>query len=113
MKKKFNSCIYKIIALYLGIPALIAMALYKFLPIILNYPPDSIDNTFQLEFDGITYTQQYVLLISLIVACSLVVLFIRAYRIHKQLVKLENVKLDKKEKISILLRVRGFFYDTP
>lgn len=113
MIKKFNICIFKIISLYLGIPALIAMCLYKFLPIILNYPPNSIDNAFQLEFDGITYTQQYILLISLIVSCSLIILFIRAYRIHKLLVKLDDSTMPKETVVNILHRVRKFCYDTP
>ena len=113
MIKKFNSCIFRIIGLYLGIPALIALCLYKLLPIILNYPPDSIDNVFQMEFDGITYTQQYALLISIIVTCSLIILFIRAYRIHHCLVKLSAPKISQKETIDILLKVRRFCYDTP
>lgn len=113
MIKRFNACILKIITLYLGIPALIAMCLYRFLPTILNYPPNSIDNTFQLEFDGITYTQQYILLISLIVACSLIILFIRAYRIHKLLVKLDKPDTSKESIVNILYAVRRFCYDTP
>ena len=113
MIKRFNACILKIITLYLGIPALIAMCLYRFLPTILNYPPNSIDNTFQLEFDGITYTQQYILLISLIVSCSLIILFIRAYRIHKLLVKLDKPDTSKESIVNILYAVRRFCYDTP
>lgn len=57
MKKKITTCFIRIIALYLAIPSLIAFVLYFFLPIILNYPPESIDNQFQLDFDGITYTR--------------------------------------------------------
>ena len=113
MRKKFNSCIFKIIVLYLGIPALIAFCLYNFLPILLNYPPNSIDNTFQMQYDGITYTQQYILLISLIVSCSLTVLFIRSYRIHKQIVNLDKNNLSKEDTIKILLKIRRFCYDTP
>lgn len=113
MIKRFNACILKIITLYLGIPALIAMCLYRFLPTILNYPPNSIDNTFQLEFDGITYTQQYILLISLIVSCSLIILFIRAYRIHKLLVKLDKPSNSKETVVNILYKIRRFCYDTP
>lgn len=113
MIKRFNACIFKIITLYLGIPALIAMCLYRFLPTILNYPPNSIDNIFQLEFDGITYTQQYIVLVSLIVACSLIILFIRAYRIHKLLVKLDKPNTPKESIVNILYAVRRFCYDTP
>ncbi len=115
MRKKLNSCIVRIIALYLGIPALIALFLYPFLPVILQYPPNSIDNQFQVAFDGITYTQQYILLIGLIVACSLIVLFIRAYRIHSYLSKLDdkNVNLSREGTVSILYKVRALCYSTP
>lgn len=115
MRKKLNSCILRIITLYLGIPALIALCLYPFLPVILQYPPNSIDNQFQLDFDGITYTQQYILLIGLIVACSLIVLFIRAYRIHQYLSKLDNknANLSREGTVAILYKVRALCYSTP
>ena len=115
MRKKLNSCIIRIIGLYLGIPALIALCLYPFLPVILQYPPNSIDNQFQLDFDGITYTQQYILLIGLIVICSLIVLFIRAYRIHKYLSKLDDKSsnLSREGTVSILYKVRALCYSTP
>ncbi len=115
MKKKITSCLYKIIALYLAVPSLIAFILYFFLPTILNYPPESIDNQFQLDFDGITYTQQYILLISLIVLCSLIILFIRSYKMYKCSTKLsdENIKLSEEETISMLLKIRAYCYNTP
>ena len=51
MKKKINTCFLRIILLYLIIPILIALCLYPVLPKILNYPPESVDNQFQVEFD--------------------------------------------------------------
>lgn len=57
MKKKINTCFLRIILLYLITPILIALCLYPVLPKILNYPPESIDNQFQVEFDGVTYTR--------------------------------------------------------
>ena len=115
MRKKVNTCIFRIIILYLSIPGLIALCLYPFLPTILEYPPESIDNQFQLNFDGITYTQQYILLIGLLLFCSLIVLFFRAYHIHKCIVKLDNTSntFPKDEKISLLARVRALCYNTP
>ena len=114
MRKKLNSCIVRIIGLYLGIPALIALCLYPFLPVILQYPPNSIDNSFQAEFDGITYTQQYILLIGLIVFCSLIILFIRAFRIHKFLSKLDKSEnLSREGTVSILYKARALCYSTP
>ena len=116
MKKNFTICIFRIIILYLGIPALIALCLYPVLPVLLEYPPQSIDNQFQLDFDGITYTQQYILLIGLIVSCSLIVLLIRAYRMHRYIDNLDtsaNVALSQEEKITLLTKLRALCYNTP
>lgn len=57
MKKKLKTCLFRIVTLYIAIPSLIALVLYYFLPIMLHYPPESIDNQFQQDFDGITYTR--------------------------------------------------------
>ena len=45
--------------------ALIASTLYIFIPKILNYPPNSIDNDFQVQIVGIKYTNQFLILISI------------------------------------------------
>jgi len=115
MKKKISKCLFRIITLYLAIPAIIALILYFFLPIILNYPPESINNQFQLDFDGITYTQQYIVLIALIVMCSLVILFIRSFKMYKCFEKLTktDTQLSKQETLSILVKMRTYCYNTP
>lgn len=115
MRKKINACFIRIILLYLVVPILIALCLYPALPIILNYPPESIDNQFQVDFDGLTYTQQYVLLILLILFCSLIILFIRAYHMYRHISKLNgnNTKLSQEKTISILYKIRAFCYNTP
>ena len=46
---------------------LIATILYFVLPTLLNYPPHSIDNDFQIEIVGIKYTHQFLILILLLV----------------------------------------------
>ena len=58
---------------------------------------------------------QYVLLIMIIVFCSLIILFIRAYLIYKQFYKLSenNEKLSSQKKLLILHKIRGFCYNTP
>ncbi len=50
------------------IAALIMIILYFTLPSILNYPPNSIDNNFQVEIVGIKYTHQFVILSTIIIA---------------------------------------------
>lgn len=115
MKKNFHSCLLKIIAIYFIIPAFIALCLYPLLPIILNYPPDSIDNKFQMEFDNITYTQQYILLISLILFCSLIILLIRTFKMYTYISILDNPSknLSNDKTISILSKIRSLCYNTP
>lgn len=46
--------------------ALIAVILYFTLPFVLNYPPNSIDNEFQLEIVGIKYSTQFLVLIAIL-----------------------------------------------
>lgn len=115
MRKKFKSCFIRIILLYLSIPILIALFLYPVLPIILNYPPESIDNLFQINFDGITYTQQYILLVLMILFFSLIILFIRAYHMYNLIYRLNEKKtrLSEDKTISILCKIRAFCYNTP
>ena len=43
---------------------LIEFVLYFSIPFLLNYPPNSINNDFQLNIVGITYTNQFIILIS-------------------------------------------------
>lgn len=45
----------------------IGLILYKFLPFVLNYPPNTIDNQFQLNLVGIKYTHQYIILFSVLI----------------------------------------------
>lgn len=44
----------------------ISSVLYFTLPYVLNYPPNSIDNNFQLKIVGIKYTNQFLILISIL-----------------------------------------------
>lgn len=47
----------------------VSIFFYRLVPTILCYPPNSIDNEFQIVINGLTYTQQYIM----IVLCSLLV----------------------------------------
>ena len=60
---------------------------YFFLPYILNYPPNSIDNEFQLKTVGIGYSMQYFILISI-----LLVLIFFTFKIFYR--KISNSELD-------------------
>lgn len=52
----------KIKGVYFLIPAAFILILYFLLPFILNYPPNSIDNQFQKDVDGLIYSHQFVFL---------------------------------------------------
>ena len=115
MKNKITTCLLRITVLYIAIPVSIAFVLYFFLPLILNYPPESIDNQFQLDIDGITYTQQYIWLMLIVLLCNLIILFIRSYKVYKYYSKLTatDVNLSNNEKTSILVKIRAYCYNTP
>ena len=113
MRKKIDMCFVRIICLYSFIPILIVTILYPILPRLLNYPANSIDNQFQIKLDGITYTVQYLFLIILVVFFSLIILFIRAYRMYKLTSKINTNKLSQNETLSTLYKIRAFCYNTP
>ncbi len=115
MKLNYKKDLRRIILFYWAVPILTALVLFPLLPIILNYPPDSIDNQFQLEFDGITYTQQYILLVFLIIFFSLIFLLIRVFKISKSFSILEKKSdsLSKKEISVLILKIRSFCMNTP
>ena len=113
MRKKINMCFVRIISLYTIISLLIVAILYPLLPRILNYPNDSIDNQFQINLEGLTYTDQYLLLIPLILLFSLSILFIRAFRMYRLISNINTDKLSKSQTITTLYKIRAFCYNTP
>ena len=70
--------------------AVIGIALYFALPIVLNYPPNSIDNNFQIEIVGIKYTTQFFIIISVL----LVLLYITLILVYRKL-SLSKGKLEQ------------------
>lgn len=84
---------------------LIAIILYFVLPYVLNYPPNSIDNDFQIEIVGIKYSTQFLILITI-----LVVLLYTTLRIVYSKLSLSDPKA-KTDTIYInKLRKRAFNY---
>lgn len=73
---------------------LIALVLYFVLPKVLNYPPNSIDNEFQIKIVGIKYTTQFLVLISI-----LVILLYIALRFIYSKISLNKVDTNNKEVI--------------
>ena len=84
--------------------AIIAAVLYFVLPFVLNYPPNSTDNSFQIEIVGITYSTQFIIIISIL----LVLLYIALRVIYSKL-SLSEEKLNNPDYIRNL-RKKSFNY---
>ena len=84
--------------------AIIAAVLYFVLPFVLNYPPNSTDNSFQIEIVGITYSTQFIIIISIL----LVLLYITLRVIYSKL-SLSEEKLNNPDYIRNL-RKKSFNY---
>ena len=83
---------------------IIAAVLYFALPSVLNYPPNSIENDFQIEIVGITYTTQFIIII-----CILALLLYITLRILYSKLSLSKEKLENPEYIKNL-RKKSFNY---
>lgn len=86
--------------------ALIAVILYFTLPFVLNYPPNSIDNEFQLEIVGIKYSTQFLILISIL----LILLYTTLRIVYSKLsLSKESSKTNSKDYIKSI-RKKAFNY---
>ena len=93
----------KIFIIYFAIQLIIALVLYPLLPILLKYPPDSIDNSFQSNLGEMHYTHQYIVLLCTIIFINSLILYIQLHRINNSLHKLqENPSLELISKIKYL-----------
>lgn len=86
---------------------ILASILYFFLPYILNYPPNSIDNDFQLQTVGLGYSMQYFILV-LILAILIFFTFRGFYR------KLSSTGIENsKNKEEYIKNLRKHCFDYP
>ena len=67
MRRTLDKNWAKLILVYNLACIVVSLFFYKLVPTFLCYPPNSIDNEFQIVINGLTYTQQYIM----IVFCSL------------------------------------------
>ena len=71
-KKSFHLYTYqKVILSYFITISICAWLLYPIMHRILNYPPGTVDTQFQVEYGGLTYTQQFIILYVVITALFL------------------------------------------
>ena len=85
-KKKWK----KLIFMYNFIDIIAVLVFYPFIPKLLNYPPNSINNAFQVGINGLTYTQQYMSILLLCIFVENLILFLTHKKLDKLL--LENNK---------------------
>lgn len=107
-KKSIN----KIVLSYIFIPLIIILMLYIVLPDILSYPPNSIDNAFQTEIDGLTYTQQFILLGALCFILSTWSLLRNIRKLTKNLAVLDQID-NKSKKQAVLDEITKLCFKTP
>ena len=85
-KKKFDS-VTKLAIVNILIGFALTFGLYFLLPYILNYPPNTIDNDFQIQMVGIHYTAQY----AIVVGLSAILIFL-AFKFSYRRLSLEKLK---------------------
>lgn len=86
--------------------AMIAVILYFALPFVLNYPPNSIDNDFQIEIVGIKYSSQFFILIMIL----LILLYTTLRIVYSKLtLSKEHSKANSKDYIKSI-RKKAFNY---
>ena len=87
MKKTLDKNWFKLIFVYDVSCLIVSLFFYKLVPSFLCYPPNSIDNEFQVVINGLTYSQQYLM----IVICSL---FIETAILVYSLKKIHKIRID-------------------
>ena len=93
--KDFKKKWIKLIFMYNFIDIIAVLAFYPFIPKLLNYPPNSINNAFQVSINGLTYTQQYISILLLCIFVENLILFLTQKKLGKLLLK-DNKNIEKK-----------------
>ena len=88
MKKLFNKIPLnmKLTLACILVVLIISLLYYPLIPILLNYPPDSINTSFQIEVNYFYYTTQYLAIVGLIVLALLIafpIIFRKMNKIEK------------------------------
>lgn len=109
--KDFKKKWIKLIFMYNLIDIIAVLAFYPFIPKLLNYPPNSINNAFQVSINGLTYTQQYISILLLCIFVENLILFLTRKKLGKLLLK-DNKNIEKKyiDIIKIIERTPKIIY---
>ena len=85
---------------------IIGLIYYPLIPNLLNYPPDSINNDFQLKVNPCHYTIQYLFIVCLVIIIFLIILPF----IFRKINKIEHIKKsDIKDDPSLLSAIKTCF----
>ncbi len=106
-KRKRN---LKVFVYYNLILVIMGIVLYFIIPNILNYPPGSINTKFDKEYSGITYNQQFILLISMTTLLTYV--FLRL--VYRKIYKWESVeKVFEAKDLDKIREIRRIILNVP
>ena len=100
----------KIFLIYIMIPIIIGVIFYFSLPSLLNYPPETINNDFQKEIDGLTYNVQYVFIVFIQLIYSIIILVKNISKIE-YLVK--QIDKDKSNRSVLVKKLSKLCLTTP
>lgn len=92
---------------------LVALFFYPLVPKILCYPPNSIDNSFQIAINGLTYTQQYLMIVlsSLVIENSILIFSLRKInQLRNQLKETKNVTQGYYKLSKYILKIPNVIY---
>ena len=109
--KKFSKNWLKLVFVYNFVCILVALFFYRLVPQILCYPPNSIDNDFQLVINGLTYTQQYIMIVISSLALENIILLYSLRKVNKLRDILKNS--DNEHVTQAYYRLSKVFLRTP
>ena len=94
---------FKITLAFISALVISAMLYYPLVPILLSYPPDSINNSFQIEVNYFYYTTQYLTIVLVLVLFFLIVLP-SVFRKINRLSDAKSLTHESKEKVVSIIR---------
>lgn len=99
--KDFKQSWKSLLLVYNLINIIVGIVFFNIIPALLNYPPNSINNDFQIAINGLTYTQQYLSIFSFGVLAENVILLLVYKNIKRTLTSIEQASSQEIEKIYI------------
>lgn len=109
--KDFKKSWKSLLLAYNLINIIVGIVFFNIVPNLLNYPPNSINNDFQIAINGLTYTQQYISIFSFGVLAENVILFLVYKRLKKTLINIDQASSEEIK--DMYLKVENKIINTP